>query len=126
MNVSSSLEGKLDSKVQDVTLTYVALLIRISDEEYFCTGFVLTELHVITTGHCTKPYELNDESTSSQRLPHIPQIYVLIEDKRQDVYMIQSHPCYKSNPKSDFSFDIGIITVSRLTRFERCYDRINL
>ena len=75
-----------------------------------CVGFVVTEIHVVATGQCIKPYEaLSEDQKQNNRLS------VLFNKISIDVGVIRSHPKYK--PGKEDSYNIGVITVSRLPNY---------
>ena len=80
-------------------------------------AIVVTDKHVLATAYCIFHHEVsyNKEKTTTQRL--ISYISVFVKRIMVNIESIRTHQKFRS--ENPFSYNIGIITVSRLKNHER-------
>ena len=92
-------------------LDYIASLKRLPDEHY-CSGVVITSFHVLTAAYCLYPYK-------NQYL--FGRIFVIIGYIEHSISGMQYHSEYRfskddNDRVNSTNFDIGLITVSEISR----------
>ena len=73
----------------------------------YCTGYILTNVVILSAANCIAPYE---------KKPFFAGVYVVIENKRNEILSMETSPYYKMMGKNEF--DIGLITVSEIIDFK--------